>query len=344
MSGNTNTGVVITDDDVNPILQIVAWLLLATTTLLLVFRIVARFFLKSKQSFGWDDRFICCSFVFGVGVWVTWFVPENGVFGKSMSDSSPEELVVGGKVDYARDLFYIGALAFSKLSVCANILSLSPNRSHKFTVLGLGCFIITWLVSSWLATAFQCGTRGPWQSNGSGVCINKPVFFTFLNAVSIASDVFLVALPAWIIYPLHMPLKTRAVILSFYSLRALVIGVTIVEIIYLPRRFQDDYTLRAFPYSLAQQTVTFSTITSACILYFWPLLRSLESGRIWGNSTTFQSEYPLRSLKARLHSSQLSKSDDNRPYVNIPSIGGGQRSIKSIPPRSDSQASDSAMI
>ncbi|KAI0107268.1 hypothetical protein GGR51DRAFT_559610 [Nemania sp. FL0031] len=334
-------GITVTDDSVSPILQLSAWLFIATTTLLLVFRFVSRFFLKSNQSFGWDDSFICCSFVFGLGVWVTWLIPENSVFRQSMDNPSHESLNAVIKViyistsswvEYARELLYIASIAFSKLSVCANISSLSPNRTHQFAALVLRFLLIAWLVSSWLVTAFQCGTRGPWELSEADVCINQLAFFSYLDATSIISDVFLVALPAWIIYPLCMPLRARVVILSFYSFRILVIGVTIVEFIYLPRHFQNDFTLRAFPYYIAQQSVAFFAIATSCILYFWSLLRSFESGRICGNDSTFQSEYPLGSQ---------SRSHDRRLCLTVP-VTSGQHSTGSNSPPSR-QASDGAM-
>lgn len=57
------TGLVVTESNLNPILQIVTWILLATATLMLTFRLLTRFFLKSKRTPGLEDILILVSYV-----------------------------------------------------------------------------------------------------------------------------------------------------------------------------------------------------------------------------------------------------------------------------------------
>lgn len=56
-------GIVVSQSDLNPILQIVTWLLLAITTLMLGFRLLASFFIKAKRVPGWEDVLILISYV-----------------------------------------------------------------------------------------------------------------------------------------------------------------------------------------------------------------------------------------------------------------------------------------
>ncbi len=56
--------------DLNSIIQLVAWLLLAVTSLMFLFRLLTRFFIKSGKPFSREDAFILCSFV-----WVSPHVP-----------------------------------------------------------------------------------------------------------------------------------------------------------------------------------------------------------------------------------------------------------------------------
>lgn len=58
-----SAGIVVTQSDLNPILQVITWLLLAITTLMLGFRLLASFFLKGKRVPGWEDIFILISYV-----------------------------------------------------------------------------------------------------------------------------------------------------------------------------------------------------------------------------------------------------------------------------------------
>ena len=55
--------IAVTGSNLNPILQVITWLLLAVVTLMLFFRLVAKFFLKARQAPGWEDAFILASYV-----------------------------------------------------------------------------------------------------------------------------------------------------------------------------------------------------------------------------------------------------------------------------------------
>lgn len=56
-------GIVVTDTNMNPILQMMTWLLLAMTFLMLCFRFLTKFFLKTNQRFGWEEVLITSAFV-----------------------------------------------------------------------------------------------------------------------------------------------------------------------------------------------------------------------------------------------------------------------------------------
>lgn len=51
------------DSNLNPVLQMVTWLLLAAATLMLFFRLLAKFFLKGNRTPGWEEGFILVSYV-----------------------------------------------------------------------------------------------------------------------------------------------------------------------------------------------------------------------------------------------------------------------------------------
>lgn len=59
-------GIVVTDTNLNPILQMMTWLLLAMTALMLCFRFLTKFFLKTNQRFGWEEVLITLAFVRGM--------------------------------------------------------------------------------------------------------------------------------------------------------------------------------------------------------------------------------------------------------------------------------------
>lgn len=74
------------------------------------------------------------------------------------------------------------------------------------------------------------------------------------------------------------------------------IATTICQLIYLPRRYEADFTFRGFPWYLSTQFVQSTSITASCVAYYWPFLRSLRTGLMAGDNRTFRSEYNLSKL------------------------------------------------
>jgi hypothetical protein len=67
MADNTteldNAHIVVTDSNLNPIIQIITWILLAAATLMLSFRLLSKHFLRASRVLGWEDVFIFWAFV-----------------------------------------------------------------------------------------------------------------------------------------------------------------------------------------------------------------------------------------------------------------------------------------
>ncbi|KAI1174993.1 hypothetical protein F4777DRAFT_552144 [Nemania sp. FL0916] len=288
----------IPDSDVNPALQVTSWLLLGLTSLLIGFRLLSRFFIVQGSKFTREDIFVLVSFILGLGGWITMVIPESRVFGKTIYTISPEDLIAGLKVGFARDILFVLCLGFSKLAVCAGLLALSPDINHRYAILITATLIALLTTISLFATAFQCGAQGPWELE-STTCFNEVAFWTYHAVTSIFTDAVLIAIPMVIIYPLNMALKMRIVILAFYACRIVVIASTILLLIYLPRILEEDFTYKGYPYYLSQLFVQFTSISASCIVYFWPLLRSLQSGLMQlNNSSALTSHYPLAMVSA----------------------------------------------
>lgn len=57
------TGITVTATDLNPVVQIVTWLLLALASLMLCFRILTNCFLKAGRTLGTEDILIFSAYV-----------------------------------------------------------------------------------------------------------------------------------------------------------------------------------------------------------------------------------------------------------------------------------------
>lgn len=89
---------------------------------------------------------------------------------------------------------------------------------------------------------------------------------------------------------------------------------TIFQLIYLPRLFEDDYTLHAFPYYISIQFVQFASISATCVVYFLPFLRSLQSGLVWGDNTTFISNHSLAKMSKPSRDATNERSNGSSNY------------------------------
>ncbi|KAI1078492.1 hypothetical protein F5B20DRAFT_547215 [Whalleya microplaca] len=322
-AASVSGGNTVTDMDRNPMLQMTTWLLIAITSLVLGFHQLTRFYIKIGRPFGWEDSFIIASYVIGLGEFATVLVPQNAIYGKDIGGISGDELRAGLKAAYARDLLFVLCVGLSKLSVYLNLLTLSPSRIHRHMTHALGLFVLVWTITSFLGVAFQCRTHGPWDNDGIQ-CSDMHSFLNYVAVTNILTDVVLIAIPIAIVFPLHMALNIRLSVIAFYMTRALVILSTICQLIYLPRLFDHNFTLHAFPYDISMQFGVFTSILASCVVYLWPLLQSLQSGFMSANNPEGLHEHPLKSLSKptlpKSHSGAAtldSRTRDRREYIEI---------------------------
>ncbi|GAW20776.1 hypothetical protein ANO14919_102870 [Xylariales sp. No.14919] len=316
----------ITRKDMNALMQVITWIFLALMSLMLAFRFLSTLFLKAGKWFRWEDLLIVIAYITAVGESVLFLIPSSSAFGKEMSTVAQYELTSSTKIQYAANLLFIIAVGFSKLSVCMSLFALSPDRIHRRLTVAVFLIIVMWILTSVFVTAFQCGSHKAWDKIKNS-CIDQHAFLDYVGISNILSDVALIAVPIVIVYPLKMAFKTRATIIALFSSRILAIIPSIIQLIYLPRLFEPDYTLKAVPFYLATQATLFASISAACIVYFWPFLRSLQSGLVSANNKSFTSQYVLSRLpkpqeRISKHAapdvrSVMRSARDTRSYVQI---------------------------
>ncbi|KAI1277948.1 hypothetical protein F5Y07DRAFT_398094 [Xylaria sp. FL0933] len=278
--------------NLNPILQMVTWLLLAITSLMFGLRLLTRFFIKTGKSFSREDAFIIFSFLFGIGESVTLVLPQSKILGKDLSKISPNELEDGLKADYAAEILVQLALGFAKLSVCQSFLIISPARGHRLAIWVITVILVVIMLSSSFGTVFQCGIQDSWAYR-SRHCINFFAFHMYEGVANIVTDIVLVIVAIVVFLPLKMALKSRLIVIGFYASRLLVVGVAVLQLTYVRLRSEDNFTLRAFPYYITRQVIQFASITSACVVYFWPFMQSIQSGLLGLDNAGRSSQYQL---------------------------------------------------
>ncbi|KAJ2990487.1 hypothetical protein NUW58_g2925 [Xylaria curta] len=181
-------GVMVTETNKNPILQATIWLLLALSSLILIFWLVTKFYIKTQTLFVLGDSLMLASYVciptqvynlwltislklFALGESIALIVPNSTAFGRDMAELSEEQLSDSAKIGYARDILFVLSIGFSKLSTCESVHALSPDKAHHRWAYLLALSVIIWMITAIFGTAFQCGARGPWSSDRAA-CIN----------------------------------------------------------------------------------------------------------------------------------------------------------------------------
>ncbi|KAI1123878.1 hypothetical protein F5Y10DRAFT_250904 [Nemania abortiva] len=313
------TGITLTDDDQNPLIRVLTWLFLALFSLALGFRFLSTFYLKTNRLLRWENVLIVVAYFAAVGQTITLLVPASEIFGQNLKDASEDELSAAKKAQYAGDLLFIVALASAKLSVCTSLFAFSPDRLHRRSNTVLIGVMTAWASTSFLGTAFQCGSRGPWDNNAT--CIDMRAFLSYVEVSNILTDAALLAMPIAIIYPLKMPLETRLIIMTLFGTRIFAILTTIFQLAYLPQFLDHPFSTLTVPYYISTQATLFASISAACVAYFWPFFRSVRSGLVSANITTFSPSYALSKLPKQ-GSKQASVDvrgafGDNNNYIKI---------------------------
>ncbi|KAJ8132579.1 hypothetical protein O1611_g1049 [Lasiodiplodia mahajangana] len=279
----TTGGIVATATNKNPIIQAVTWLLLGLSSLVVIFWVLTKFYIKTRALFVLGDALMLGSYLFALGESIALITPSSIGFGRDISELSAEQI-----------------------SDTAKASSSDQDKAHHRWAHVLVVSVAIWMITSVFGTAFQCGARGPWDK-ASASCIDQDAFLKYVDITSILIDAGLVALPIAIIYPLRMPLRLRLTVISFFLFRIIVIAATITQLAYLRQLWTENYTLLAFPYYISMQLVLFISLVAAYIIYFWPLMRSMQSGLMSANASMLTSQYPLtRGSKGTQKSSQKS--------------------------------------
>ncbi|ORY01976.1 hypothetical protein BCR34DRAFT_618181 [Clohesyomyces aquaticus] len=311
-------GIIVTESNKNPVIRVITWLLLAFTTLMVCFRLLTKLLLTARK-YGVEEVLIMIAYVFALCQSITWTLPQSDALGQTSDNLSDKQLQDANKILYTGTLLYLMALTFAKLSICAGFHVLSPDAKHRRLTFSVGGAIAVWSITCTVAYAFRCGTRYTWTEHDK-TCVNDLALMQFISITNILGDIGLLVLPVWIIFPLNMPLQSRIKIIGFFSSRILVVIAGIAQLYYLPLYYKPNFTLLAFPYFIVTQVVQFSSVSTACIAYLWPFLRSLRSGLLWANNPA--TNYGLSNVSGGSKpavSSGLSgrKDKDTRNFVKI---------------------------
>ena len=179
--------VVISDDNLGPVVSIVSIFLLISVLLTVLTRLSTRYFLRRQLSLEDGLVFLAavrssrCSFcthtdchaqVFSIGELVKVLGLDGNGLGSPIQTLSKDKLDQFQQYFYATDVLYVLNLGLTEISVLLLIHSLTPVKGQKGAVLIVLGFTALWTIGSVFALLFQCHVPRTWQFINSQ-CINR---------------------------------------------------------------------------------------------------------------------------------------------------------------------------
>ncbi|KAL8788533.1 MAG: hypothetical protein Q9213_001606 [Squamulea squamosa] len=276
------------------VISVVTWLLIITTVLVVVARIVTRY--ATMNTLRWDDIMAIFAMVTAVGQSIAISISSTNGLGSHADTLSQHQRDVIQKALYVSLLIYIVTLGLAKSS--------ASRQSSTVLMSLIGIFTTTAL----LVIAFECRLPTPWSITPGGKCIDLLAFWTYYGIFNIITDIALIALPVSIVIKLKMKASQKAVIIACDASRlsyvlssspitqhlhsmnrslnfhSSAIIAQILQLAYLHtsivRTQTPDLIYDLWVPILLGQTVLFFSLISSCIPFLKYLIDALETGMI----------------------------------------------------------------
>jgi hypothetical protein len=149
---------------------------------------------------------------------------RTSYIGVHIFDIPPEaDLTLGMRWNYTLQLLYNPILAIVKTSVLMFMLRLGgTKRAFRWAIHALNVFNICLAFGIFFACMFQCQPIPYfWDKTiPGGSCVNMGAFYVSTAALTILTDILVLALPFWIFLGLKMPVRVKIALLFVFLLGA----------------------------------------------------------------------------------------------------------------------------
>ncbi|CAN9116102.1 unnamed protein product [Alternaria alternata] len=247
--------------DVGPFVNVVTWILLITSALAVLTRLITKRALRRSLDF--DDAFVLLALLASIGSGASVSVQIDSGLGRDIHVLTERQIVVYQQAEYANKLLYIATLCFAKLSIISLLMILTESKLHRNLGLGLTGFIALWSALSEVV---------------GGDCFGLAAFWQTVGVVNIVTDLALILFPVHVIMTLQMSTSKKITILTFFGARSLDIVASAVQMAYLRGFTSPNPTKDLWKWTLFTQIIECITILTSCVPYLRPLLESVPSG------------------------------------------------------------------
>lgn len=190
--------------------------------------IVQRFAFKlyARLEFGLDDWCTLGTLVAGIPSTVinAHFLTVNGI-GRDIWTLTPEQITNFSLYFYIDEIVYLAEVSLAKLALLFFYMRIFPSKNIQRLLWGTIIFNCLFGLSFVLVAIFQCNPINffwiMWDGEHKGQCLNINAI-TWSNAIiSIALDLWMLAIPLWQLRSLKLGWKKKAGVAAMFSVGAL---------------------------------------------------------------------------------------------------------------------------
>ncbi|KAI1121350.1 hypothetical protein F5Y10DRAFT_288532 [Nemania abortiva] len=307
----------ITASNLGPVVSILTWIVEASVLIAVGVKFTLSSIIPGKRNREDVALFLATAFSIGFTIAISIAVP-NGV-GRHQATLSTHQLESLQMAVYSADILLVLVSGCVQASVLIFLHEVTPSRTHRRIVNAMTVFIVLFFVTAFLIAVFPCHPPHVWKLLGIE-CIDQLSFWEAFAGVNIAIESALVLFPIFVIYPLRMHRRRKAMLISCFAARLVVIGTFVVQL-YQAQSLKlqlHDRTFHVWKFLLATVFVQGLSIITVCIPYIRSLLLSMESGMIQTghfrlpSRQSAEAELPLRSIPAGRMNSNLSSNIDTK--------------------------------
>ncbi|KAI0397607.1 hypothetical protein F5Y17DRAFT_464631 [Xylariaceae sp. FL0594] len=274
----------ITASNQGPVVSVLTWIIQATVAAALAIKFTLSSIIPGKRNR--EDIPLSLAAAFGVGFTIAISLAVPRGIGRHEATLSQGDLESLQKALYASNILFVLVSASAQASVLFLFHELTPDRTYKRAIAFLAVFIALFATAALLVAIFPCRPPRVWEILADRGCgVNQVVFWQAFAGVNIAVEMALVLFPVFVVLPLKMKTGRKAILISCFAARLVVIASFAVQI-YEVQTLKPSTTTprdRTFPYwrfTLATVVVQGLSIITVCIPYIRNLLLSIESGMI----------------------------------------------------------------
>ena len=184
------------------------------TVLLVLIRVAFKQFFSTAQSLGPDDKVILGTLALRISCTI---INVQGLaahgLGKDVWTMDPSELTTFVKFLYVMEILYLAELSLIKLSLSLFYLFIFPGAIIRRLLWGTAIFNILFGVAFVVTAVFQCSPISyywtQYVEHSGGNCVNINVFGWANAAISVAADIWLIALPLSQVRALNLHWKKK---------------------------------------------------------------------------------------------------------------------------------------